>query len=193
MKEPMDDSGLAYGYMMIMLYFGMAVAIWVCWGFIYDNFLVMTINPTIVAGDVTVQTASATEWNVNFIRYAVPIILLFGFVFSINWAIYKSGGGMATFSTFWWGFLVFVIFCVAGLIMSFWGGFFLDSIIEETSTLPHQCHGTGDTGIGCQMQQDIYWFINLYYLVCYIIPVLGAVIFGQSIVKRVRMSQYDYR
>lgn len=185
MKRFSDDSGLAYGWMMIMLYFGMAIAIWVSWTAVYDLFLLDIINPYISVGTISMQTQAATAWNINFIRFAVPIILLFGFVFSINWAIYKSGGGMTTFSTFWWGFLAFVVFCVAGLIMAFWGGFLIDTVFEQSHNLPNQ-----DTPTAYAMQRDIYWFVNLYYFICYLIPVLGAVIFGQSIVKRVRGSTY---
>jgi hypothetical protein len=182
------DSALAYGMMMIFLYFGFAALIWISWTVVYDMFLGVIINPYIVAGSVSVQTAHATEWNVNFIRYAIPIILLFGFVFAINWAIYKSGGGIATFTTFWWGFIAFLICCVCGLFLAFWGGYFIDVMHEQAITLPGH-----DSSFALNSEWLVYWYINAYYLVCYVIPVLGAVIFGQSIVKRVRASQYSYR
>lgn len=182
------ESGLAFGWMMVCLYFGMAILIWISWTYVYDLFLGTTINPAITAGSISVQTANATGWNVNFIRYAVPIILLFGFTFAINWAIFKSGGGAITFTTFWWGFLAFIIFCVAGLLMSFWGGTFIDIMHEKAITMPGH-----DSDFSNNSQWMVYWFINLYYLIMYCIPILGAVIFGQSIVKRVRTSSYTYR
>ena len=182
------EAGLAYGWMMLCLYFGMAALIWVTWTYAYDSFLGIIINPYITAGDVSLQTAHATEWNVNFMRYAVPIILLFGFVFAVNWAIYKSGGGMATFSTFWWGFLAFCICCVTGLILSFLGGYFIEILHEQAITLPGH-----DSDFAVQTQGNVYWYINLFYFVCYCIPILGAVIFGQSVVKRVRVSGYGFR
>jgi hypothetical protein len=43
------------------------------------------------------------------------------------------------------------------------------------------------------MQGDIYWFINMYYLACDMMPVLGGAIFGQSIVKRVRTGTFSVR
>jgi hypothetical protein len=182
-----SEEALAYGWMMIALYLFMSVLIWLSWTYAYDLFLGSVINPYIMAGSVSVQTAHATSWNVNFIRYAVPIFLLFGFVFSINWAIYKSGGGMATYSTFWYGFLAFVIFCVAGLLMSFWGGYMIDTLHEKAITMPGH-----DSNFAVQTQWMVYWFINYYFLVMYCIPIMGAIIFGQSIVKRVRMSQYNF-
>jgi hypothetical protein len=174
--------------MMLMLYFAGAIVIWMAYGTVYDNLLVMVINPHISDGSLTLQTANAVGWNVNILRYCVPVILVFGFVFAINWAIYKTGGGLATFSTFWWGFLAFIIFTVGGLIMAFFGGMILDLFTNQIAqTLPYQ-----NTPMAAYMQQDIYWFINFYYLACDVMPVLGAAIWGQSIVKRVRTGAYMY-
>jgi hypothetical protein len=183
------DEALAYGWIMLCLYFFGAILIWMGYAVIYDNLLVTTINPYISNGSLTLQTANAISWNVNIIRYCVPVILVFGFVFAINWAIYKTGGGMATFSTFWWGFLAFIIFTVAGLIMAFFGGMFIDIFTNGVvQTLPYQ-----NTALATKMQGDIYWFINMYYLACDMMPVLGGAIFGQSIVKRVRTGTFSVR
>jgi hypothetical protein len=180
-----NEAGLAYGAMMVGLYLIMGALIWLSWTYAYDLVLGSTINPMIAAGEVSEQTAAATSWNVNFIRYAPPIILLFGFCFAINWAIYRSGGGPTTFSTFWWGFLAFFLFCVIGLIMSFWGGYLIDIVHEKSVDWPGQDSDFADNSLW-----TVYWFINLYYFICYCIPVLGAIIFGQSLVKRVRVSGY---
>jgi hypothetical protein len=81
-----------------------------------------------------------------------------------------------------------VIFTVAGLIMAYFGGYIIDLFTGSIAqTLPYQ-----NTPLATQMQQDIYWFINLYYLACDIMPVLGAAIWGQSIVKRVRTGAYSF-
>jgi hypothetical protein len=187
-KQGLNDEGLAYGAMMIFLYLGAAILFWGAWSFTYDLFLTSTINPAITAGEVSLQTANAVGWNVNFIRYAPPIILLFGFVFAVNFAIFKSGGGSVSFTTFYWGFLVFIIACVSGLIMSYFGGWFLDTMLTMAITLPgHDSHFAENS------QDQVWWFVNMYYLIMYCIPVLGAVIWGQSIVKRVRTSTYTYR
>lgn len=180
--------GLAYGWGMIMLYFFGAIVTWMAYGTIYDTLLVSIINPYIIAGNVSVQTANAVAWNVNILRYCVPVIIVFGFVFALNWAIYKTGGGLTTFSTFWWGFVAFIIFTIAGLIMAFFGGMVLDIFTNQIAqTLPYQ-----NTAMATYMQKDIYWFINFYYLACDIMPVLGAAIWGQSIVKRVRTGSYSW-
>lgn len=182
------ESGLAYGWMMLMLYFAGAIMIWMAYGTVYDTLLVSVINPHISDGSLSMQTVNTMAWNVNILRYCVPVILVFGFVFSINWAIYKTGGGLATFSTFWWGFIAFIIFTVAGLIMAFFGGMIIDMFTNQIAqTLPYQ-----DTAMAVLMQRDIYWFINFYYLACDLMPVLGAAIWGQSIVKRVRTGAYSW-
>jgi hypothetical protein len=51
----------------------------------------------------------------------------------------------------------------------------------------------GDTSdFYIQSHDQVYWFINLYYVIMYLIPVIGAAIFGQSIIKKVRTDRYNY-
>lgn len=184
-----NDDALAYGWMSIVLYLAGGILIWIFYGQLYDNILAIVINPYISSGSVSLQTAHATAWNVNIIRYCVPVILVFGFVFAINWAILKTGTGDVSFGIFWLGFVAFIIFTVGGLIMAFFGGYFIDTITSHATLekIPMQ-----DAPIATTMQQDIFWFINLYYFVCDMMPVMGAVIWGQSIVKRVRTGAYYY-
>lgn len=96
---------------------------------------------------------------------------------------------MAQFSTFWAGFLAFMVFATVGIVITLiLGGMFLDPIYDVGRGLPH-----GDETTYNKMQQPIFWYINLYYFVGIGSSVLGAVIFGQSVVKKVRVSQYVYR
>jgi len=88
----LDDEGLAYGWMMLCLYFGAGAVIWLCWAFIFNIFLVSQVNPAIVAGTISLQTAHATQWNVDVLRYGVPLILILGFIFGTNRAIFKGKG-----------------------------------------------------------------------------------------------------
>ena len=93
MDKQFDNSeALAHGYMMIALYFGAGIFIWICWTTIFNQFLTIVINPWISDGMVSVQTVNATAWSVNVLRYAPPIMLVFGFIYGINRAIYKRGG-----------------------------------------------------------------------------------------------------
>jgi hypothetical protein len=87
-----NSSGLAYGFMMLVLYFIVGVMLWLCWGVIFNMFLDNTVNQYITNGQVSIQTAQATAWSVNVLRFAPPIILLFGFFYGVNRAIFKRGG-----------------------------------------------------------------------------------------------------
>jgi len=96
---------------------------------------------------------------------------------------------MASFDTFWSGLLSFFIFATVGLVLTFViGGILIDSLYEVGVDLPH-----GDEAVYLAMQGQLPWFMNLYYLVGIGSSILGAIIFGQSIVKRVRRDKYTYR
>ena len=88
----LNEDGLAYGFSMIVLYFVAATAIWFCWSFVFNVILGSVINPDILAGGISVQTANAVDWNVNFIRYAPPVIILAGFIYTVNRAVFKKQG-----------------------------------------------------------------------------------------------------
>lgn len=92
MKYKANDSGLAFGFMMVCLYFGVAVLLWLSWSFVFNEFLAVAVNPSIADGELSLQTVHAVDWNVNVLRYAPPVILLFGFIWAINRAIFKRGG-----------------------------------------------------------------------------------------------------
>ena len=95
---------------------------------------------------------------------------------------------MAEFGTFYFGFLAFVICCLVGLVMSWIGGGLIDTLHETGKDLPGS-----DSDFANDTQGQVYWAMNLYYFLMYVIPVIGAVIFGQSILKRVRQSRYEWR
>jgi hypothetical protein len=95
---------------------------------------------------------------------------------------------MAEFSTFWAGFLFFLMCCVVTIIMAFYGGNFIDIMHNQQQILPGH-----DSDFATAAEGQVYWWINLYYAIMYMIPILGAVVWGQSIIKRVRESQYTWR
>ena len=185
-----EKGGIAASFGMFVVYLAGAILVWAAVSTVIDTLLLVAINPMVADGQVSVQTAHAIEWNINFIKYAVVLILLILFVSGLNWAIVIGSGGAPNTGAFWYGFVVFIICSFLGCLLALTGGLVIDNLIEQTATLPYQCSGTGDTGIGCQMQQDIYWFINYFYFICYVLPALGAALFFQSITARVGMSQY---
>ena len=95
---------------------------------------------------------------------------------------------MASFDTFWAGLLSFFIFAMVGIFLTFFvGGMLIDPIYAAGEKLPH-----GDEATYTQMQAPLPWFMNMFYLVGIGSSIIGAVIFGQSIIKRVRRDQYRW-
>lgn len=98
---------------------------------------------------------------------------------------------LASFDTFWSGLLSFFIFATVGIVLTFFvGGMLIDPIWATGTTLEH---GDEATYQAMQGGGQINWFVNLYYLIGIGSSILGAVIFGQSVVKRVRQDRYVYR
>ena len=96
---------------------------------------------------------------------------------------------MAQFSTFWAGVIAFFLFNLVGFVLTFYvGGMLLDPVYTAGMDLPHGCETTYAT-----MQAPLPWFLNGYYAIGICCSLLGSVIFGQAIVKRVRVSRYEYR
>jgi hypothetical protein len=87
-----NDEALAWGYAMIVLYFIVGAMLFLSWGVVINNVLTVSMNPMITAGDVSVQTVNTTTWDINALRYGVPLILLAGFIWVTNRAIFKRGG-----------------------------------------------------------------------------------------------------
>ena len=86
-----NSEGLAYGWMMLLLYFGAAIAIWFAWTYMYDLMLTTTVNPAISAGTMSVQAVNAGKFNVNVVKFAPPLFLILGFIYAVNRAIYAKG------------------------------------------------------------------------------------------------------
>lgn len=88
-----NERGLSYGWMMVCLYFGVAVLVWLAYSWVFNQFIVMAINPQIELGEMSVQSVNAVKWNIDVFRYAPPIFLIFGFIWAVNRAIFKRSTG----------------------------------------------------------------------------------------------------
>ena len=88
----LNDDALAYGFSMIVLGVIAGTGIWLAWAYIFNVILGTTINPDIVAGGISIQTAHATQWNVDVLRYFPPVFILAVFMFAVNRAVVKRGG-----------------------------------------------------------------------------------------------------
>ena len=99
---------------------------------------------------------------------------------------------MASYSVFWAGFVIFIVFAVNAYVVSFFGGFFIDSMFgvdeDELEDLPGY-----DNPTAVAMREDgmIWFFVNFFYFLMYAWPILGGIIWGQSILKRGGNSQYQ--
>ena len=73
--------------------------------------------------------------------------------------------------------------------MSYFGGKVIDDVHEWK--VQHPLEGD-NSDFYKNTNGQVYFFINLFYVLMYIIPVLGAAIFAQSIIKKVRSDRYNY-
>lgn len=86
-----NSEALAYGFMMLILYFIAGVMLMLCWSWAVDILLSVAINPRIVAGEVSLQTVNATAFAVNVLRYSPVAILVFGYLYGVNRGIFTRG------------------------------------------------------------------------------------------------------
>jgi hypothetical protein len=76
--------------------------------------------------------------------------------------------------------------------MSFFGGYFIDSMFGVEKNQLEDLPGH-DSPIAVAMENDgmIWFFVNFFYFIMYAWPVLGGIIWGQSILKRGGSSAYQ--
>jgi hypothetical protein len=89
-----------------------------------------------------------------------------------------------SFQVFGTGFVLMILCIAIGILMSFAGGTLIDTMTTgETGEM-----FVNNSGVSPAFQEaqdgTIFWFINLYYFLCYAIPMLGVAIFIQSILPR---------
>lgn len=89
-----------------------------------------------------------------------------------------------SFQVFGTGFMLMIICIAIGILMSFAGGTLIDIMtMGDTGDL-----FINNSGVSADFQTaqngTIFWFINLYYFLCYAIPLLGIAIFIQSILPK---------
>lgn len=186
-----NDRAIAAGWIFMLVFLFAA-------GFLYlfigqaENAMLEPINKMIAGGTVSQRTAQAIEWNRN-VTLAIPILTLLGaLIWSIMRGIQSRDGYAAETGAFWTGWVILVLCCLTGFIMSFAGGVVLDSLY------------TGMDRQGLIMSDDISpeWnaaqmsgfnqYSSLYYLLAGLTPILGIIIFIKSVVIRTVGSRYNY-
>jgi len=97
---------------------------------------------------------------------------------------------MATFQIFGMGFVIMVSLVSLGILMAFAGGTVIDVLTmgDTGQTLTNNSHVSSD--FKASQNATMWFFINLYYFICYALPVLGIAIFVQGILPRTSGDRY---
>jgi hypothetical protein len=72
--------------------------------------------------------------------------------------------------------------------MMFFGGGFIDEMFRVNEDLPGH-----DSDFATKTQGEVFFAVNFFYFIGYVWPVLGAIIWGQSIIKKGGNSKYRFR
>lgn len=151
-----------------------------------ENALMVPINKLINAGTVSQQTAQAIAWNRN-LTMALPILALIG---AFVWSVIRGVGGRgdsyggATFQSFFTGWIVLISCCLVGFMMSFTGGLVIDTLYTHLDNAGMIQSADISAEWNEAQASTMYQYINLYYLLCFLCPILGLAVFFQSIVRK---------
>lgn len=92
---------------------------------------------------------------------------------------------MVMFASLWRGALFAVSLTVAMIILSIFGGGFIDDLYDKSATFP------GNTSEYVTASQGmVNWYINLWHAVCALITMFGWGVFLQSVFKKDSSSMY---
>lgn len=182
-----NEEAVSYGFLMIVIFLIFGAFIYGCVGALYNE-IIGVANEQITEGTMSEQTRNAMEFNRNFCM-GLPIVMLIG---AFIWGIHRSiGGSGITYGAFHTGFVIMIACCIVGFIMAFLGGLLIDSLYTE---LDDQGYINGGEHInakwGSIQESTSNFFINLYFFIAYIVPVLGAAVFFKSTVVETSGSQY---
>ena len=190
----MDGSGedaIAYGWFMLLcfIFLGAITAIAIV---TVENRVLDVANADLTAGKMSQQTANAIEFNKQMGMYLPVLILLGAFI----WAMIRGIGGRgdfaggATYQAFYTGWVILVLCCLTGFMMSFLGGMIIDQFYTALDNA-NMIQGTMVSAEWNTAQDETMWtFINAYYFLCYLTPILGAIVYFQAIVRKTQGNRY---
>jgi hypothetical protein len=186
------ESAIAYGLLFVVVFI-IAASITAVAVFEMENSLLDIINTFIAQGTVSSKTASAISFSRN-IGMALPLIALGGcFLWSMNRGVQSRDNQTISGGAFWTGWIVLVLCCVVGFIMSFTGGIIIDSLWTGIDLAGGLNNPTMMTQEWADTQMNtVFIYINAYYALCYLVPCIGVFVFATSIVRRTVGSRYDY-
>jgi ABC-type amino acid transport system permease subunit len=88
------------------------------------------------------------------------------------------------------GFILMIVCIAAGILLAFVGGTVIDTMTMGKTGEPFVNNSDIPTEWKNSQDATMWWFINLYYFICYALPVLGVAIFIQSILPKTSGDKY---
>lgn len=182
-----NEDAVSYGWFMLLVFLVLGAFSYLCVIALYNG-VIGVANVNIGDGLTSEQTKNALSFNRDIAMY-MPVFMLLG---AFIWAMVRGiGGSGATYQSFYTGWVIFITCCMVAFLMSFAGGMLIDRLY---STLDEQGYTTGGAHMmakwGTIQDNTIWWFMNLYYFLCYMVPCIGGAVFFQGIAKRTSGSQY---
>jgi hypothetical protein len=186
-----NSEAIAYGWFMILVFIFLGALMVVAF-IVVENRVLDVANQDVIKGKMSQQTASAIEFNKQMGMY-LPVLILIGvFVWSMIRGIGGRGdfGGGATFEAFYVGWIILLVCCLTGFMMSFLGGMIIDQFYTALDAA-NMIQGTMVSAEWNLAQENTMWtFINAYYFLCYLTPILGVIVYFKGIVKKTQGNRY---
>jgi len=181
-----NDDAVAYGWFMLLVFLILGAFSYLCVITLYNG-IITPANADIASGMTSEQTKNALFFNRDIAMY-MPVFMLIG---AFIWAMVRGiGGSGATYQSFYTGWVIFILCCIVGFLMSFAGGMLIDRLYTNLDDQGYIQGPKISTEWATAQGETMWWFINLFYFLCYMVPCLGGAVFFQGIAKRTSGSQY---
>jgi hypothetical protein len=97
---------------------------------------------------------------------------------------------MGSIQIFGTGFAIMLVCIGIGIILAFSGGTVIDSLTMGSTGQLIMNNTQVSPGFQNAQNTTVWFFINLYYFMCYAVPILGIGIFIQSILPKTSGDRY---
>lgn len=182
------SDGIAFGWFMVLVFLLLGAGTYLCLTVLYNGILDVS-NDRILNNQTSEQTKNAMSFNRDICMY-LPVLMLIG---AFIWSMARGvGGSGVTFGAFYTGWIILVLCCVTGFLMAFTGGMIIDSLTTGSTgdTLLTDAKVPIPTAWRNAQDSTMWFFVNTYFFVCYMVPVLGVAVFFKSNVRETSGSQY---
>ena len=181
-----NEEAVSYGWLMLLVFLILGAFSYFCVIALYNG-VIEIANDDITAGLTSDQTKQAMAFNRELCMY-MPVFMIIG---AFVWAMVRGiGGSGATYQSFYTGWVIFFVCCITGFLMAFSGGMLIDRLYQSLDEAGYIQGAHISTDWADAQGATAFWFINLFYFMCYMIPVLGGAVFIQGIAKRTSGNQY---